>query len=355
MKTIENLGEFGLIEELLKCLDVSGPAELVGPGDDCAIIPLALFSKKEPETSLLISTDSMIQGRHFDLRYTSASQLGSKCLSTSVSDIAAMGGLPFAYLVNLQLPSQHDLDFAKEIYRGINVVAKEHQLILLGGDTTASKELALVITVIGSSDGPPVRRSGARENDDIWISGEVGASAAGLRLLLGGKLSSDLGPDEQRQVEKHLLPEARIALGLELRRGSIANSMIDVSDGMLQDLEHLCRASGLSAHINLDNLPIDEGIKPDSKSKLAALTGGEDYELLFTASSEREPLIRSLSGSSQGNYPKLTKIGQMGGVKDAGESTVFVSKSRGIEENCRQLLERELGSRIIGFQHFPIG
>ncbi|OVE80127.1 hypothetical protein BVY02_01135, partial [bacterium J17] len=235
----------------------------------------------------------------------------------------------------------------------------QHGMVLLGGDTTASDKLSIGVSVLGTSKGRPVLRSAAQDGDDIWVSGDIGGSARGLKVLSSSQSLESLDELGKEQARKHLHPTAQVELGIELRRRRLVNAMIDVSDGLVQDLQHIALASGFSASLQVNRIPFFAGIGSNMSEKLMAITGGEDYELLFTAAPEKSEQLKDLARSSfdtsLGNLPNLTRIGRMRASKGAQVPAVFVLAADGSEENIEDCLERELGSRKIGFQHFPIG
>lgn len=276
---LRDLGEFGLLEAL--CLfGRAHPPGWVGPGDDAAVIPA-------PDRPLLFTTDQLVEDVHFRRRTTSARDLGYKCMAANASDVAAMGGRPLACTVCLAAPGDLPLDWIEGLYAGLAAGAAAFGCPVIGGDTSSAPLVVLSVALLGVAPAPgPVLRSGARPGDDLFVSGTPGESALGLRLLEAG---DELGEPARRNLaERHRRPEPRLALGAVLGDAGLPTALIDVSDGLLQDLGHVLRASGVGAEVWAERLPVS----PDLAGIAAALgvdplplvlAGGEDYELLFSA------------------------------------------------------------------------
>lgn len=254
----------------------------LGGGDDCAVIA------KDATTDWLVTTDALYEGVHFRRDWTDLETLGSKAVLVNASDIAAMGGEARFYLVSVGLP-RGDREDAAAIARGMQRVASEAGVVLIGGDTCRSESgLVITITMIGDVEkGAAVRRHGAKPGDAIYVSGTLGSSALGLVCLQRGKTDAAAQPF----IARHHLPPPRLALGKRLRETGCVTSMIDVSDGLISDLGHIAIASRVGFTIEADRLPHDPGFTPlaaslgcDTLSLLA--TGGEDYELAFTVCAE---------------------------------------------------------------------
>lgn len=287
---LTEIGEFGLIQRLTAPFQVQFPL-IVGPGDDCAV-----WEKNESEFNL-VSTDVLAEGVHFDLSYVPLKHLGYKSVAVNVSDICAMNGHAWGILVSVAFSNRFSVEAIEELYAGIHTACSRYRLQLLGGDTSSSQQgLMISVTVLGSVEKTKLaRRSTARENDLICVSGDLGAAFAGLSVLQREKkvfldnpgIQPDLSGFEY-VVERQLKPEARVDIISDLNAAGIfPSAMIDLSDGLSGDLKHICKASHCGAVVYQDKLPID--IETDktatqfgSTGSTYALNGGEDYELLFT-------------------------------------------------------------------------
>jgi thiamine-monophosphate kinase len=253
-------GEWAAIEQIASLAGKLDPPE-VGMGDDAAVVAVPAGGR------LLLTADLVVEGVHFDLSYCSPSDVGWKALAVNVSDVAAMGGEPLHALVSVVVPAGGDL---AGLYEGLVASAGEHGCRVVGGDLSSGSELVVSVVVTGRVAGAgPVLRSGARPGDTVFLTGPLGASAAGLALLLADPGAS--GP----LAEAHRRPHARVAEGLAALSAG-ATAMIDVSDGLATDLGHVARASGVG--VSLDEVPVAAGATLEQ-----AVGGGEDYELLFTA------------------------------------------------------------------------
>lgn len=285
---LSEIGEFGLIKKLRKRCTYIPPEILTGIGDDAAAIKIG--NKK-----ILVTTDMLIEKIHFDLSFTSFYQLGYKFLAVNISDIFAMGGKPEYFFVSLGIPGNYRSEHIDELYSGISKIARKFGIAIAGGDTCMSKSgFVLSGTLIGSAD-KIMTRSGAQEGDGIFVTGTLGDSAAGLMLLKKQKIkgtghmgdNSKLRTPNSRDglflMRKHLMPEPA-----PLKRTSGVTSMIDISDGLLIDLGHICDESKVGAAIYRDKIPISGALAGFAKISgmdpvTVALKGGEDYALLFTA------------------------------------------------------------------------
>jgi len=282
---ISEIGEFGLIELLAEVVrsdqgGLKSPSRqvILGIGDDAAAW------QGKPETELA-TVDSFIQDVHFSLDITPWREIGWKALAVNLSDIAAMGGTPHYALVSLALPGDTEIDDVSALYRGMIELAGKHGVVIAGGDTSQSPQVAVNITVFGSAGGHVLTRSTAAVGDKIAVTGTLGAAAAGWEML-----SRNLKLDNQpaaRLSQAFLHPYPRATTGRLLVSHGVKTA-IDISDGLMADLGHICQASQVSARIEADNIPIDPAVRggfPDRALGLA-LAGGEDYELLFTANAE---------------------------------------------------------------------
>jgi len=309
--SLENLGEFGLIDHLTRHVKIAHDSTRMGIGDDAAVLDFQ-------EQQVLVSTDLLIEGVHFNLAYTPLKHLGYKAVIVNLSDIYAMNAMASQITVSIAVSNRFPLEALEELYAGINMACKLYNIDLVGGDTTSSnKGLIISITAIGSkARDKAVYRQGAKANDLIVVSGDLGGAYMGLQVLerenevykVNPKNQPDLDPYTYI-VERQLKPEARKDIVDLLAKLDVhPTSMIDISDGLSSEVLHLCKASGLGCNIFEDKIPLDptviqtcEEFKLDST--LVALSGGEDYELLFTIDQKEFPKIK-------GN-PNLTVVGHM--------------------------------------------
>jgi thiamine-monophosphate kinase len=285
---VSELGEFGLISLLAKIAyrirDNQSPAWqnlLIGIGDDAA-------AWRGDASTQLLTVDSFIQDEHFSLAMTSWQEAGWKALAVNLSDIAAMGGVPQYAVVSLALPGDTEVDDIKALYQGMTELAQEFGVAIVGGDISRAPQVALNITVLGSTgnrNGTMLTRSGARPGERIAVTGYLGAASAGLEML-SGKLTFD-DKTSARLKQAFLKPHPRVNEGrLFLEQG--VKAAIDISDGLVSDLGHICQASKLGARLEVSTVPVDPAARAGfgDRALELALSGGEDYELLFTASAE---------------------------------------------------------------------
>jgi len=298
------LGEFGLIEHLTKKIDIKHKSSLLGIGDDAAIIAAGELCK-------VVSTDMLVEGVHFDLLYTPLKHLGYKAVIINLSDIYAMNAIPEQITVSMALSNRYSVEALEEIYEGIQLACELYNVDLIGGDTTSSQAgLVLSITAIGSQEESKiVRRSGARENDLICLSGDLGAAFAGLQILereksiyeSNQKIQPDLSGKDYI-LERQLKPEARKDVVEYFKKEAILPSaMIDISDGLSSELIHIAKASKVGVQVYEDKIPLDPSTVTTCEELqlspiTAALNGGEDYELLFTAALDHHDKIKALDG-----------------------------------------------------------
>lgn len=269
-----SLGEFELIERYFRR---PTPRAVLGPGDDCALLA------PRPGMQLAISSDMLVEGRHF-LPTVAPERLGHKALAVNLSDLAACGAQPLAYTLALAMP-RADEAWIERFASGLHALADTHGCELVGGDTTAGP-LNICITVFGETPaGGALLRSGARPGDEVWVSHPLGGGVGDARLALevfrGVVVLDGTGLEQVRRAME--LPQPRVALGLALR--GVASAAIDVSDGLLGDLAHLLRRSGVGAIIDVDAVPRSAVLAalPMELQRLCTLSGGDDYELVFTA------------------------------------------------------------------------
>lgn len=271
------MAELDFIDMLRKRGGSSGPDLQLGIGDDCAVV------KKDSQTSLLYTMDSLISGVHFNLDFHPLHLLGRKTLAVNISDIAAMGGEPKYGLLSICLPSSFTEPDQQEFMNGFFSSCDEFGVELIGGDTVSGSGLELTVTLIGEMDTTAMcTRSGGKASDEVWVSGDLGASSVGLKLLQSSK--ADLYPE---LVRAHLDPTPQVALGRLLAASGLVTSMMDISDGVATDLTHICQQSQCGALIDGGLVPIS-AIMREGAAALGlraldqALCGGEDYQLLFT-------------------------------------------------------------------------
>jgi thiamine-monophosphate kinase len=302
MKLAE-IGEFGLIAAISKIAD-KGPGVVRGIGDDAAVLAPSAGQV------LLVTTDLLLEGVHFQLEFTDPYRLGRKALAVNLSDIAACGGRPTAFLVSLAVPPETEVASVQALYKGMMEQAHLYDVSLIGGDTSKGKELMISITLIGEvEERNCVYRNGAKLGDRIFVTGTLGDSALGLKMLKSGVKKGYL-------IERHRNPTPRLKEGGAIAQQGLATAMIDISDGLIADLGHILEASGVGAHIYLPQLPLSapylKHVTPYYKNPyLLALAGGEDYELLFTAPRERGEAINRLANELG---TPLTLIGEITGA-----------------------------------------
>ncbi len=297
-----------------------------GIGDDCAVLRPAAGH------DLLVTTDFTLEGIHFRRGWHSAEVVGHRCLTRGLSDIAAMGGEPVAVFLSLAVPRTVPQSWVRSFLRGLTRLAEKYGAALAGGDTAESPAGILAdIVVLGSiPKGKAILRSGARDGDQIYVSGQLGGSSAAV---------AEMQRHPQRRLNpkdypRHFLPEPRIELGRILREKKLASAMIDTSDGLSTDLAHICKESGVGAEINADVIPRARVGKPAAEVGLdLALHGGEDYELLFTV-----PAGKRIPGEIAG--VPLTRIGEIKRkpkiLLSTGKSSPHELTSRGWEHFRRQ-------------------
>lgn len=288
---LSEVGELPLLEIIRKRFRGKTSRLVLGIGDDAAVI-------RPKNTNMLLTTDMMVEGVHFDLRWTTPYQLGFKLVSVNVSDIYAMGGTPEFLLINFAAGKDTDYGFFEEIFDGIENAIKKYGISLIGGDVSSSDRITLSATVTGYSS-KVLRRSGARTGDRIYVTGYLGEAACGLEMMKRIKKKVKIEKGQKAKlplkwdlalplIQRHLLPVARNPERFIKK----ASSMIDISDGLLIDLSRICSESRVGARIFTCKIPLSDELKKTAEyiglSPLElALSGGEDYELLFTAH-ERE-------------------------------------------------------------------
>ena len=321
---IETIGEFGLIEKIKSVLGQESQSVIKGIGDDAAITRL------ENGGNLAVSTDTLVEGIHFDLSYMPLQHLGYKSVVVSLSDIVAMNGIPQYVLVSVSLSSKFSVEAVEEFYRGVELAAKNYNVEVVGGDTTASlKGLYINVCAFGEIPESDISyRDGAQSKDVLCVSGDLGGAYMGMHILEREKQEFKANPEMQPNLEefsylvgRQLKPEARMDLVHSLKEAGIKpSSMIDISDGLASELMHLSTQSKKKFKVYEEKIPIAEetrsastdfGIDPTT----ASLNGGEDYELLFTLSLDDFEKVK--------NHPDITAIGYV----EEGEGAVLITRS----------------------------
>lgn len=300
MTDISTLGEFGLIDRMTEGLELRNASTLRGVGDDCAVLQYS--SEAADPRRLLVTTDMLMEGIHFDLTYTPLKHLGYKAAMVNLSDVYAMNGTPRQLLVSIAVGRRFKVEHLDELYAGIRLACERHGVDIVGGDTTTSLTgLAISITCIGEAQAEDiVYRSGAKDTDLICVSGNLGAAYMGLQLMEREKRifeSQKLNPETAAQpdfsgreylIERLLKPEARRDIIQRLHEAGIRpTSMMDISDGLSSEAMHICKQSHTGCRIYEERIPIDYQTAVTAEEfnmnvYTAALNGGEDYELLFT-------------------------------------------------------------------------
>jgi thiamine-monophosphate kinase len=310
-KTIQQLGEFGLIDHLTQSMPSQNSSSVKGIGDDAAVIHYE-------NRHTVVTTDMLVEGIHFDLVFTPLKHLGYKAVIVNLSDIYAMNAQPRQITVALAISSKYTLEAIEEIYAGMRLACEIYGVDIVGGDTTSSLSgLIISITALGEVDPAKITyRNGAKENDLLVVSGDLGGAYMGLTLLQREKEVWKANPNMQPDLdgndyvlERQLKPEARKDIVQLLSQlGVQPTSMIDISDGLASEIHHLCKHSDIGCNVYEDKIPIDPMTYKTARDfnldpTVCALSGGEDYELLFTISQADFEKIK-------GN-PNLTVIGHM--------------------------------------------
>ncbi len=307
---ISQLGEFGLIDHLTKQFKIKQKTTIKGIGDDAAVI--------DPDNQIVVTTDMLVEGVHFDLSYMPLKHLGYKSVIVNLSDVYAMNAIPSQITVSIAVSNRFPVEALEELYAGIATAAKLYNVDVVGGDTTSSTSgLIISITAIGGVKKENiVYRDGAKENDLLVVTGDLGAAYLGLQILEREKQVFKVNPNSQPDldgysylIERQLKPEARKDISALLKELEVKpTSMIDISDGLSSEIIHICKRSKVGCNLYEDKIPLDpqvistcEEFKMDSTT--IALSGGEDYELLFTVKPEDFPKIKA--------NPHLSIIGHM--------------------------------------------
>ncbi len=307
LTNISELGEFGLIDELTKDIEIKNESTVYGIGDDAAVL------KYPADKKILVSKDLLIEGVHFDMTFMPLKHLGYKSAVVNFSDMAAMNGKPKQMIVGLGVSSKFTFEALKEIYAGMKQACKNYGVDFVGGDTTSSTHgLFISVTIVGEADEDEVvYRKGAKPNDLICVSGDLGAAYMGLLVLEREKRAFQANPKAQPELEgndyilqRQLKPEARVDIVEELKKASIRpTSMIDISDGLASEILHICKQSEVGCVISEEKIPIDQTAFDMAKQfkivpTVAAMNGGEDYELLFTIDQKDYEKIKEIEDIS---------------------------------------------------------
>jgi thiamine-monophosphate kinase len=321
---VSELGEFGLIDHLTRNIKIRNKSTIKGVGDDAAVI-------KNKNVLTLVSNDLLLEGVHFNMVYTPLKHLGYKAAVVNFSDIVAMNGIPKQLIIGISISNRFSVEALDEFYSGLLLACEKYNVDLVGGDTTSSPSgLFISITVIGEVDEKNVTyRSGAKPNDLLCVTGDLGAAYMGLLLLEREKEVYKSDPNMQPDLSgydyvlgRQLKPEARTDIVEILRKQNIKpTSMIDISDGLASEIFHICKSSNTSCSVYEDKIPIDPttvsvavNFKIDPTT--AALSGGEDYELLFTI--------------SQNDFEKIKEIEDIsviGHITDSSEGKNLITRS----------------------------
>lgn len=333
-----------LIADIARRAGNRAPGLLQGIGDDCALW------RPTAGTISVTTTDTLVAGVHFDLRWHPPRLLGRKAVTVNLSDIAAMGARPRFALLSLGLTGKEEPTWVEALLDGLAAALAEAQTVLIGGDTVSCPQgVMLSVTIIGEAQEEQIlRRSGGRAGDSIWAGGPLGLAAGGLELCRRG-LGDE--PQWQEAVRAHLDPDAQVALGQELAASGLVHAMLDLSDGLATDLAHLCTASGVGAEVEAARLPIPALLQRAAAACNAgagdnlpadplawAVSGGEDYRLLFTADPAHDLAITELGRRVPG--ADLHRIGRL-----TAESGVRLRTTDG--------RSREIGYG--GYEHFRAG
>ncbi len=316
------MSEFSFIKKIRERAAQHSSEAILGIGDDTAILPE--FAGRER----LITADLLIEDVHFKLDYTPLSCLAHKALAVSLSDIAAMGGTPEFSLLTLGIPkSLIELNW-DEFFASYFALAEKFGVTLIGGDTSSSPDKLVIDSIVmGSCErGQAIRRSTTKIGDAIFVTGALGASALGLQLLLKGKTKKN------NSITAHLMPQPRVEFGIALGASGLVRSMMDVSDGLAQDLSHICEESNVSAVLYAEAIPIADGANFE-----LAISGGEDYELLFTSHHASQNALQKIAQTSG---VRLTCIGE---IIEKITDPIFLNRDKNIQP-----------LRIQGFDHFTL-
>lgn len=318
---LSDLGEFGLIDHLTKNFKIQHASTIKGIGDDAAVLEFK-------NNKMVVTTDLLVEGVHFDLSYMPLKHLGYKAVVVNLSDVYAMNAKATQITVSIAVSNRFSLEALEELYAGIETAAKIYNVDVVGGDTTSSNTgLLISVTAIGEVQ-LPVYRNGAKINDLLVVSGDLGGAFMGLQVLEREKEVYKVNPNNQPDlepytyiIERQLKPEARKDIAQLLKDlGVTPTAMIDISDGLSSEIIHLCKQSGVGCDLYEEKIPLDPQVISTCEefnidSTTVALNGGEDYELLFTIAQEDFPKIKA--------NPNFSVIGYM---KEASEGIHLVTR-----------------------------
>lgn len=292
--SLADVGEFGFLRDLLPELQ-GGRDVLVGPGDDAAIV-------RGGGAALVMTTDALVAGTHYRSGWCTPGELGRRAFLVNLSDIAAMGAKPKWCLASVGAPARLAAQDLQSVLMALHDAAAEHGTALVGGNLTRAARAFYAVTLIGEATARPITRAGAQVGDRIFVSGELGGAACAVACLRRGEAPAPA------LRERYLDPPPRLAVATALAEREIASAMIDVSDGLEQDLGHISEASGVAAEIDFDRVPVGAAVRRHRRWRSYALRGGEDYELLFTVPPEEVPQVRRIAKAAQ---CPLTEIGEI--------------------------------------------
>lgn len=327
-KELSEIGEFGLIELLTQQVKLKNPSTLLGVGDDAAVL-------NHDGKRMVVTTDMLIEGIHFNLMYQPLKHLGYKSVVVNLSDVFAMNAIPSQITVSIAISNKYRTEMVEELYEGIHLACERFGVDLVGGDTTSSLTgMAISITAIGyEGDRPLAYRSGAKKNDLVCVSGDLGGAYAGLQLLERERSIFEKGgaqpqlEDYHYILERQLKPEARGDIIQRLGEADVKiNSMIDISDGLSSEILHICKDSKTGCRLYVEKIPVaSETRKMAEEFELEpitfALNGGEDYELLFTV-----PM------SEYEKIEKVKDVSIIGHISEMSEGTLLVTPDNSVIE-----------------------
>ena len=324
---ISTLGEFGLIRHLTENIELQNASSKYGVGDDCAVL-------EDPDKQVLVTTDLLMEGVHFDLTYVPLKHLGYKAVMVNLSDIYAMNGTPRQITVSLAISKRFSVEDIEQLYAGMRLACEAHHVDIVGGDTTSSLTgLAISITAIGDAPKDKIAyRNGANETDLICVSGNLGAAYMGLQLLEREKSvfmgESNAQPDfsgKEYLLERQLKPEARRDIISALAEAGIKpTAMMDISDGLSSELMHICKQSNKGCRVYEEHIPLDYQTAVMAEElnmnvTTCALNGGEDYELLFTVPLTDHEKVSKMEGVRLIGHITKPELGCMLVTRDGGE------------------------------------
>ncbi len=321
MTKLSDIGEFGLINRFSKQFDTGKDQGITGIGDDCAVIPI------DAHTSWLVTTDMLIEGRHFITNRVAPKTLSYKALAVNLSDIAAMGGVPHSMWLSIGIPENFSLTWLDDFFKGLRLLCHKTNTLLLGGDTTKSPgKLVINIVVMGKANNACIKyRSSAKPGDAICVTGNLGDSAAGLKALLE---EYEKDKTTEHLIDKHHSPKTYLEEGQWLAKQHETHAMIDISDGIASDIRHIMTSSSVGAVIDLNSLPVSGALKMFCQKHgqditELAVSGGEDYCLLCTV---EEQAYQGIAKSYQEIFRSpLIKIGE---IKEEKHGIMYVKDDK---------------------------